>query len=76
LVILAHEIILNLQTTNWASLLKDLGIFESARQARKNGWEDNIAYGWHEIRFKAKRIVIFLLREAEVCQYSFYSQKN
>lgn len=58
------EVVLELQPNqnSWASLLKELEIFPSATQARKNGWDKEIPVGWSEARFKKQRIVVFVLR--------------
>lgn len=58
------EVILELELNqnSWASLLKELEIFPSATQARKNGWDKEIPIGWSEVRFKKQRTVVFVLR--------------
>jgi len=46
----------------WAHLLKHLGIFKSAGQARKNGWDKDIPEGWSEAVFKKQRKAIFVFK--------------
>ncbi|KKK84067.1 hypothetical protein LCGC14_2787090 [marine sediment metagenome] len=46
----------------WGHLLKELGIFPSISQARKNGWDKPIELGFSEVMFKKKRKVIFVLK--------------
>lgn len=49
----------------WPQLLKHLGIFKSASQARKNGWNKDISEGWSEAVFKKQRKAIFVLKVAK-----------
>ena len=46
----------------WPQLLKLLGVFKSAGQARKNGWDREIPEGWSEAVFKKQRKAIFVLK--------------
>jgi len=57
------DVLLRLEESNWGSLLKTLEIFPSATQARKNGWDKDIAVGWSEARFKKQRIAVFVLKQ-------------
>ena len=57
------EVFLHLEDTHWANLLKTLGIFPSAGQARKNGWDKEIPVGFSEASFKKQRTVVFVFRQ-------------
>ena len=46
----------------WPQLLKLLGVFPSAGQARKNGWDKDIEEGWSEALFKKQRKAVFILK--------------
>lgn len=46
----------------WPQLLKLLGVFKSAGQARKNGWDKPIEEGWNEALFKKQRKAVFVLK--------------
>ena len=59
---ISNETFLSLTDTQWATLLKTLGIFPSSGQARKNGWDKKIPLGWSEASFKKQRRVVFVLR--------------
>lgn len=49
-------------TFEWPQLLKHLGVFKSASQARKNGWNKDIPEGWSEAVFKKQRKAVFVLK--------------
>ncbi len=53
-------------TMPWANLLVVLKCFPSVSQARKNGWNREIAEGWTEITIgKARRLWIYVLKESQ-----------
>lgn len=49
----------------WCHLLKELDIFPSISQARKNGWDKPIELGFSEAIFKKKRKIIFIFKGIE-----------
>lgn len=59
----SNEVFLKLEESNWGSLLKTLGVFPSATQARKNGWDKDVLVGWSEVRFKKQRVVVFVFKQ-------------
>lgn len=57
------EVVITVPTDfRWPQLLKLLGVFSSAGQARKNGWDKDIEEGWSEALFKKQRKAVFILK--------------
>lgn len=56
------ETFTSLNDVSWGPVLKMLGLFPSANQARNNGWGGDVPMGWSEAVFKKARTVVFVLR--------------
>lgn len=56
------EPVLLSEQTRFPQLLATLGLFASGGQARKNGWDKEIPFGFSEWVFKKQRRIVFILR--------------
>lgn len=48
----------------WGHLLKELSVFPSISQARKNGWDKDIECGFSEAMFRKKRKIVFVFKQS------------
>ena len=48
--------------TRYPQLLRDVGIFKSSSQARKNGWDKDISNGWAELTIGKLKHKIYILK--------------
>lgn len=63
---LTDEVFITLEPTDkWCHLLAKINFFPSIGQARKNGWDKDIPFGWTDVVMGKKKVRICILNLKE-----------